>query len=160
MMMGREIKAETMGRSLGLHPLLNPLPSRSLAREEWLTSTMRKDRGNEAWNGAKREREKGRAGVVVVVAAALVSHPPPERRCFFSLSSLSFSLLVFSFSFSSTHSLLARMPAVTVVPLLPPQPTSMTLLFVLNEFCFLGKRLSFSSSSLASSALLNGRLWR
>ena len=83
-------------------------------------------------NGGRRgRRKKGRKS------------PLARRRCRRSSSSLIvvgaavfFSLhLSFSIALSPrlclplfpTHSLLARMPAVTVEPLLPPQPTSMTL---------------------------------
>ena len=88
----------------------------------------KRKRGVSNGRGAK----DGRAGVVVAADAAerlsvvVAASASASRRWFFFLYPRSLSFPPF---FSFTHSLFARMPAVTVVPLLPPQPTSMTLLF-------------------------------
>ena len=92
----------------------------------------------------RAESEKMQGGAGVVAAASAVA----GGVFGFSLSSLSSPSAspALSFPFPFTHSLFARMPAVTVVPLLPPQPTSMTLLFVFERVFFSEeiKLLSFS----------------
>lgn len=62
--------------------------------------------------------------------------------------------------FQLISSLLAMMPAVTVVPLLPPQPTSMTpslgtLVLVLNSYvCFSGATSSSPSGPSRTAVVL------
>lgn len=78
----------------------------------------RAERAN--WKGGGRRGRRRRLRFVGRPPAAVADTVP-----FLPLHLLSPRLLLFF-----THSLFARMPAVTVEPLLPPQPTSMTLFIV------------------------------
>lgn len=93
----------------------------------------------DAWSkwraaGKKKEGKEVAARPPPLPSLFVIAHRR-RRCCFFSLQ-LSFSIALsprLCLPLFPTHSLLARMPAVTVEPLLPPQPTSMTLFVFKRE---------------------------